>query len=101
VGAEGKDVHGDVGESEKNRIRGHYPDILLTTPESLEVMLISARPEAREMLKDVRLVIIDEIHAYRVLDKDRFREDRSKRHRPPTIWTDKCPTISIENLSNS
>ena len=60
VGAEGKDVYGDVGESEKNRIRGHYPDILLTAPESLEVMLISARPEAR-----VRLVIIDEIHALR------------------------------------
>ena len=56
--------HGDVGESEKNRIRGHYPDILLTTPESLEVMLISARPEAREMLKGVRLVVIDEIHAF-------------------------------------
>ena len=65
VGAEGKDVHGDVGDFEKNRIRGHYPDILLTTPESLEVMLISARPEAREMLKGVRLVIIDEIHALR------------------------------------
>ena len=56
--------HGDVEESEKNRIRGHYPDVLLTTPESLEVMLISARPEAREMLKGVRLVIIDEIHAF-------------------------------------
>ena len=56
--------HGDVGESEKNRIRGHYPDILLTTPESLEVMLISARPEARQMLKGVRLVVIDEIHAF-------------------------------------
>jgi replicative superfamily II helicase len=28
-------------------------------------MLISARPEAREMLKGVRLVIIDEIHALR------------------------------------
>ena len=100
MGAEGKDVHGDVGESEKNRIRDHYPDILVTTPESLEVMLISARPEAREMLKGVRLVIIDEIHALRSR-QDRFREDRSKRHRPPTMWTDKCPTIRIENLSNS
>jgi ATP-dependent helicase Lhr and Lhr-like helicase len=64
VGAEGKDVHGDVEESKKNRIRGHYPDILLTTPEPLKVMLISARPEAREMLKGVRLVVIDEIHAF-------------------------------------
>jgi ATP-dependent helicase Lhr and Lhr-like helicase len=56
--------HGDIGESEKNRIRGNYPDILLTTPESLEVMLISARPAAREMLKGVRAVVIDEIHAF-------------------------------------
>ena len=48
VGAEGKDVPGDVGKSEKNRIRGYYPDILLTTPESLEVMFISARSEARD-----------------------------------------------------
>jgi ATP-dependent helicase Lhr and Lhr-like helicase len=56
--------HGDVGESAKNQIRAQHPDILLTTPESLEVMLISARPEAREMLKGVRLVVIDEIHAF-------------------------------------
>jgi len=56
--------HGDVGESAKNQIRAQHPDILLTTPESLEVMLISARPEAREMLRGVRLVVIDEIHAF-------------------------------------
>jgi ATP-dependent Lhr-like helicase len=56
--------HGDVGESERNRIRGEHPDILLTTPESLEVMLISARPDGREMLRGVRLVVIDEIHAF-------------------------------------
>ena len=56
--------HGDVSESERNRIRRENPDILLTTPESLEVMLISARPEGRELLKGVRLVVIDEIHAF-------------------------------------
>jgi len=56
--------HGDVGESERNRIRGENPDVLLTTPESLEVMLIGARPEGREMLRGVRLVVIDEIHAF-------------------------------------
>ena len=56
--------HGDVSESERNRIRGENPDILLTTPESLEVMLISARSEGRELLKGVRLVVIDEIHAF-------------------------------------
>jgi ATP-dependent Lhr-like helicase len=56
--------HGDVSESERNRIRRENPDILLTTPESLEVMLISARSEGRELLKGVRLVVIDEIHAF-------------------------------------
>ena len=56
--------HGDVGPSQRNRIRSNPPDILLTTPESLEVMLISAKSEGREMLRAVRVVIIDEIHAF-------------------------------------
>jgi len=56
--------HGDVSASHRNRIKGDPPDILLTTPESLEVMLISAKDDGREMLRDVQVVIIDEIHAF-------------------------------------
>jgi len=56
--------HGDVGPSQRNRIKSDPPDILLTTPESLEVMLISAKADGRDMLKDVRIVVIDEIHAF-------------------------------------
>lgn len=56
--------HGDVGQSQRNRIKSNPPDILLTTPESLEVMLISANPEGREMLRAIRVVIVDEIHAF-------------------------------------
>ncbi|MDF1714235.1 MAG: helicase-related protein, partial [Akkermansiaceae bacterium] len=56
--------HGDVGPSQRNRIKADPPDILLTTPESLEVMLISAKEDGREMLRSVRVVIIDEIHAF-------------------------------------
>ena len=36
------------------------PDVLITTPESLYLMLTS---QAREMLRDVEAVIVDEIHA--------------------------------------
>ena len=36
------------------------PDVLITTPESLYLMLTS---QARETLRSVRWVIIDEIHA--------------------------------------
>lgn len=56
--------HGDVGEAERNRIRQENPNILLTTPESLEVMLISTKQTGREMVKNVRVVVIDEIHAF-------------------------------------
>ena len=38
----------------------HPPDILITTPESLYLMLTS---QARETLRNVRWVIVDEIHA--------------------------------------
>ena len=41
-------------------LRRHPPDILITTPESLYLMLTSG---ARETLRDVRWVIVDEIHA--------------------------------------
>lgn len=40
------------------------PDILLTTPESLEVMLVSNRIEHQVLFGNVRSVIIDEIHAF-------------------------------------
>ncbi len=41
-------------------MRRHPPDILITTPESLYLILTSA---AREMLAGVETVIVDEIHA--------------------------------------
>jgi ATP-dependent Lhr-like helicase len=56
--------HGDVGTPRRKRIKNDPPNILLTTPESLEVMLISSQSDGREMLRGVRIVIIDEIHAF-------------------------------------
>lgn len=56
--------HGDIAPSVKNRIKADPPDVLLTTPESLEVMLISKDPAGRDILKGARIVVIDEIHAF-------------------------------------
>lgn len=56
--------HGDVSTSRKDRIRDTPPDILLTTPESLEGMLVSVNPAGREMLQTVQAVVVDEIHAF-------------------------------------
>jgi len=51
---------GDSTPSERARLVRRPPDILITTPESLYLMLTS---QARSALADVHTVIIDEIHA--------------------------------------
>ena len=51
---------GDTSADERRRLVRHPPDILITTPESLFLMLTS---QARQTLAGVRHVIIDEIHA--------------------------------------
>ena len=56
--------HGDVTTAQRRRLVDHPPDILLTTPESLEAMLISQTGRARECLKRVRTIAVDEIHAF-------------------------------------
>ncbi|MEV4237122.1 DEAD/DEAH box helicase [Nocardia sp. NPDC049737] len=56
--------HGDIGESQRNRIRREPPDILLTTPESLEAMLIGVKTDHDDLLGGVRAVVVDEVHAF-------------------------------------
>ncbi|GGK66949.1 DEAD/DEAH box helicase [Nocardia camponoti] len=56
--------HGDVTDSRRNRIRRDPPDILLTTPESLEAMLIGTKTDHNALLGGVRAVVIDEVHAF-------------------------------------
>jgi ATP-dependent Lhr-like helicase len=56
--------HGDISASKKAKIISEPPDILLATPESLEVMLVSNRVEQTSMFRNVRTAIIDEVHAF-------------------------------------
>ncbi|MFG2703094.1 DEAD/DEAH box helicase [Streptomyces sp. NPDC048386] len=56
--------HGDTPESARRRIRTESPDVLLTTPESLEAMLISVKTDHAHMLGRVRAVVVDEVHAF-------------------------------------
>jgi ATP-dependent helicase Lhr and Lhr-like helicase len=51
---------GDTPQRERAAMLRNPPDILVTTPESLYLMLTS---RARETLSDVEAVIVDEIHA--------------------------------------
>jgi ATP-dependent helicase Lhr and Lhr-like helicase len=51
---------GDTSQKERREMRKSPPDILITTPESLYLILSSG---AREILTGVEAVIVDEIHA--------------------------------------
>jgi ATP-dependent Lhr-like helicase len=53
--------NGDTPASERSAMLRVRPEIVVTTPESLYLLLTSAR--GREMLASVRTVIVDEIHA--------------------------------------
>ena len=58
--------HGDTPASERRKQAAHPPDILITTPETLQAIL-PGRVMQRH-LRNVRFVIIDEVH--------QFAEDR-------------------------
>ena len=51
---------GDTPQRERAQMLREHPDVLITTPESLFLLLTS---NAREMLRSVRTLILDEVHA--------------------------------------
>lgn len=61
--------HGDVSQSQKGHALKDAPDILLTTPESLEGMLVSTRIDRKAWFANLRVVIADELHAFAADDR--------------------------------
>ena len=51
---------GDTAADERRKLATRPPDVMITTPESLFLMLTS---QARETLRSVQTVIVDEVHA--------------------------------------
>jgi ATP-dependent Lhr-like helicase len=51
---------GDTPAAERAAMRKNAPDLLVTTPESLYLLLTA--PSSRTMLRGVRTVIVDEVH---------------------------------------
>ena len=61
--------HGDTPDHERRRFLREPSELLMTTPESLEVMLVSQRVDAVKLFTDLRLVVVDEVHAVAGTDR--------------------------------
>ncbi len=69
VGRRAEVWHGDTTQGDRKRIRKDPPDILITTPESVEAQLVSAVTNEELLFGGVRAVVIDEVHAFASSDR--------------------------------
>lgn len=56
--------HGDTTTAARRRLAADLPDIMLTTPESVESMLVSTHRAPSELFGNLRAVVVDEVHAF-------------------------------------
>ncbi len=61
--------HGDVTTGARAKLLRDPPDLLLTTPESLESMLVSIKVDHYRLFGGLRAVVIDEVHAFAADDR--------------------------------
>lgn len=64
VGLDAFKWHGDVAIAERRRFLEQPAHVLMTTPESLEVMLTNRPADAARLFAELGLVIVDEVHAF-------------------------------------
>lgn len=61
--------HGDTPDSARKQFLKEPAELLMTTPESLEVMLVSQRVSEQKIFSDLRMIVIDEVHAVAGTDR--------------------------------
>lgn len=62
--------HGDVTRDKKDKFTKNPTDFLLTTPESLEVILMNRTSGEKErVFKNIKYILIDEIHYFAATDR--------------------------------
>lgn len=61
--------HGDTPDGPRRQFLAEPAEVLMTTPESLEVMLVSPRVDEGALFGDLRWVIVDEVHALAGTDR--------------------------------
>ena len=61
--------HGDTTSGARRKFLRDPAELLMTTPESLEVMLVSETIDSAKLFASLRMVVIDEVHALAGIDR--------------------------------
>lgn len=85
--------HGDVSASKKKNLKNAPSGIVLTTPESLESMLINHVQWIKESMRDLSYVVIDEFHAF--MGTQRGYQLQSQLHRLENLIGKLVPRIAL------
>ena len=85
--------HGDVSASKKKNLKNSPSGIILTTPESLESMLINHVQWIKESMKYLSYVVIDEFHAF--MGTQRGYQLQSQLHRLENLIGKLVPRIAL------
>lgn len=92
--------HGDVGGGHKDQLIKDPDGVLLTTPESLESLLISRRRWLKDALAPLHYIIVDEFHAF--MGTQRGYQLQSQLHRVENLCGRLIPRIALSaTFSNS
>ena len=85
--------HGDISAARKDRLAEHPAGVLLTTPESLESMLINRAAWLKTALSNLSCFIIDEFHAF--MGTQRGYQLQSQLHRIDNICGRLVPRVAL------
>ncbi|MGN0915467.1 MAG: DEAD/DEAH box helicase [Succinivibrio sp.] len=85
--------HGDVSAGKKIKLLNDPEGILLTTPESLESLLINHTQALKSAMKNLNYVVIDEFHAF--MGTQRGYQLQSQLHRLENLISRKIPRIAL------
>ncbi len=85
--------HGDVGQRRKRDLLKLPMGVLLTTPESLEALLMGHLTWLQSAMGGLSYVVIDEFHAF--LGTERGRQLQSELHRLENLIRRRVPRIAL------
>ncbi|MBR1612626.1 MAG: DEAD/DEAH box helicase [Succinivibrio sp.] len=85
--------HGDVSASKKNALLSEPKGIILTTPESLESLLINHVEWLKDAMKNLFYVVIDEFHAF--MGTQRGYQLQSQLHRIENLISKRVYRIAL------